>query len=401
MEWKRTIFLLLYSFFIISYCVIGRMTIGGVSVFFVSTLLMISANLMIERKIWFDGFFCLYAIFLLIRFFSAYYYGFLDEFSQTVIRKFPVAYVMCWSSIVLTKRTTGWTYLVVPLVFIGILNSLITTCQSFGFPFFNDFLDKIGMLNEIQNDYITNHGDRFGLSVTGVFNSAVNNGHISLFIILSLFILRGKVPFLLWLIPFTIVYVGLFFTQQRSSFYIGTMLCLLLFFITTEKKYRIHIVLATIAIVGISAFYDVLRYVDFWGTRISDINLNTRAYLWDYAFMFVNEHPLLGGYELFIKQLYRPPHNFILSAFVAGGFLGGVLLIYLIVRQFSFILNRPRRNIKSYFMIFSCLYLALTADSLFHNTGLVECNGFTLLSWGLVYGAAHNKKRYYENNVCN
>ena len=393
---KNYFFLFAYSFLIVSYFLVGNMTLGGLSLIMISELLTIMACVLIDWKIVLDKYLLLYVIFLFIRLLSESYYGYTSEFFEDLRRYLPAAFVLCWSSAVFTKHFNGYYYLflVVPLIFAGVLNSFVTYCQANGI-FGTEFLkEALRTTNEEEMSYILRRGDRFGLAVSGIYPTALQNGHRSLFMLVSMFLLRrNKVLSILTIIIAAIILVGLFFCQERSALFFGLIFVAFLIMVSLYKNGHRKLLVA-IFVMSALIIPSVITYLVSLDTRVTDVNLDSRENLWDYSIVYIGDHFILGSYYQYFQFMHLPPHNMILSAFVAGGLIGGGLLMLLLAMQLKSMSRLLKRDRSNDTLVIMCIYLSMIGDSLFHNVGLVEINPATLFGWGLVLGLL--KRNKYE-----
>lgn len=393
---KKYFFLFAYSFLIVSYFLVGNMTLGGLSLIMISELLTIMACVLIDWKIVLDKYLLLYVIFLFIRLLSESYYGYTSEFFEDLRRYLPAAFVLCWSSAVFTKHFNGYYYLflVVPLIFAGVLNSFVTYCQANGI-FGTEFLkEALRTTNEEEMSYILRRGDRFGLAVSGIYPTALQNGHRSLFMLVTMFLLRrNKVLSILTIIIAAIILVGLFFCQERSALFFGLIFEAFLIMVSLYKNGHRKLLVA-IFVMSALIIPSVITYLVSLDTRVTDVNLDSRENLWDYSIAYIGDHFIMGSYYQYFQFMHKPPHNMILSAFVAGGLIGGGLLMLLLAMQLKSMSRLLKRDRSNDTLVIMCIYLSMIGDSLFHNLGLVEFNPATLLGWGLVLGLL--KRNKYE-----
>lgn len=323
---------------------------------------------------------------------SESYYGYSDELIEEIIGYAPSSFLLCWSSAIFVKNATPYHYyfLVIPFVIIGFLNMFVTYCQSNGIFGTEFLLERLNALNEEETSYILRHGNRSGMSVSGIFVTPVRNGHISLLFLLAIFLLR--IPNLLIFLSCFIILVGLFFCQQRSAFLLG------IFFFIIVSSYMLYKsghkkILYAIIVVCVFVTPVLLAYILSLDTRVSDINLNNREKVYAFGLDYIGDHFILGSYYQFMQDSKLAPHNLIMSAFISGGLIGGGLLMYLVFLQLSLMHKILRRDNTHEAFVIVCMYLAMTCDSLFHNSGLVEMNGPTLLAWGLVLGISKKYKK--------
>lgn len=393
---KYYFFLFAYSFLIVSYFLVGNMTFGGLSLIMISEFLTIMACVLVDWKLVLDKYLLLYVIFLFIRLFSESFYGYTEDLFEDLRRYLPAAFVMCWSSAVFTKHFNGYYYLflVVPLIFAGVLNSFVTYCQANGIFGTELLKEALNTTNEEEMSYIMRRGDRFGLAVSGVYSTALQNGHRSLFMLVTMLLLRrNKVLSILTIIIEAVILLGLFFCQQRSALLFGLIFVVLIIMVSLYKnghrKWLVAFFVMSVLIIP-----GVIAYLVSLDTRVTDVNLDNRSDLWEYSIMYISDHIIMGSYYQYIQIMHRPPHNLILSAFCAGGLIGGGLLMSFMAMQLRSMIRLLKRDRNDDTIVIICIYLSMIGDSLFHNVGLVEINPATFLGWGLVLGLL--KRNKYE-----
>ena len=228
-----------------------------------------------------------------------------------------------------------------------------------------------------------------GRSISGIFANPVFNGHVLLFcFVSSLFVLQHKSYRLIGLIFSIIIFAGLFFCQQRSAFYLSVFVLLLVGWKLTRRdlQTKIFALLISLAIV-FYLFPRLESYAIDSGSRIVDTSMTGRTEIWATATNFISDHLLIGGFDSFIHQTGKYPHNLILSAFLAGGLFGGIILMIMIITIFIKVLKSlsysDKNNIS--LLVSACLIFVLICDSMTHNTGLIEADFATFLAMSLSY----------------
>ena len=128
-------------------------------------------------------------------------------------------------------------------------------------------------------------------------------------------------------------------------------------------------------------------YVIDSGSRLINTDTTNRKEIWMSAASFLSDHILLGGFDLFVQETGKYPHNLFFSSFLAGGLFGGLIMIILVCRM----LVGAMKSIKYYrsdnisLVISACLIFVLVLDSLTHNIGLVEADFATFLAMSLCF----------------
>lgn len=387
MSINRIFFLFFYSIFILSFYFIGQLSLGSsnFTLLKATTIGMIMICIWEDKKILFDKYLFLYGVFWGIRLISSVYDNFFDDFVERFMRAIPMAYALYWSSIILVRKYEGLYALCLPLLVLGIFNAVVTIFQSLGYHNLDLLLAQFNNVNEEELEYIYSHGDRFGLSVSGICGTPVKNGHYSIIFLLSTFFLLRK-SIWLWVVPFVTIITGVFFCQQRSAFVIVSAASLFLMYLHFRRS-KYGYILSFLFVIAVSIVTPmVLEDLQLLDTRVTEINLNSRESLYSAAIHFIGEHPFLGGYEQYCHQFLKPPHNLLLSMFVAGGIIGGLILLSMIIAQYKIMWKQIKRYKDFTLIIFTSIYVALMVDSMFHNSGLVEGDPTTWLCWGILLG---------------
>ena len=381
------IFPYLYSIFILSQYLIGQIYLPGLpfNILQITTILMLILCIMMEQRIPHDRCILIYFMFLLFYLLSAIITGYTETLLSSVLPQLLISFTAFWTTKILVQRYDTLLPLIIPVIIKGVLDSVVTISQAVGTPIVSPIIVMLMQNPEVLD--VATHG-MLGFSVSGLFINPVFNGHNLLFcFVCSLFLFQGRYK-LVGLVISTIIFVGLFFCQQRSAFYLSVLVLVLMGWKLMQNNLKTKIFVLLIS--SLVIFY-LLPYVESYaidsGSRILDTDMTSRKAIWTTAAAFLSDHFFLGGFDMFVQHTGKYPHNLFFSAFLAGGLIGGSIMLFLICN----LLIVALKSLKYYnkhnicILVSACLIISLIGDSLTHNTGLVEADFSTFLAMSLCY----------------
>lgn len=380
------IFKWLYTIFIADIFLIGQIPIiGGINLLQITILLMLLICFSIEKKILVDKWLTWYACFVIFYFISAVFTGYESGFFRLLSSQLVGCYALYYSTYVLLKHNVSLNYLIYPLVIIGILDSIVTICQAYGVPIQNPLLNYF-VIDADQEDFLSSNQNLLGVSISGLYSNPVFNGHYLLvFCISSLFLLfsvKKKIQYI-GIVSSTFILIGLFFCQQRGGFFISLTVWLFLIYKYILKEIKNKFLTVIVLSVGLLyAISHLMGFLELSDSRLLSESDSGREMLLRGSFDYYMQHPIIGGYAACVHLLGRPSHNLFVSAFLAGGLLGGITLTCFIVKLTVIALKRATMN--NIISPISLLFIGLVADSLVHNTGFVEGEPATFVSLALL-----------------
>lgn len=175
----------------------------------------------------------------------------------------------------------------------------------------------------------------------------------------------------LYTIGLVIISLGLLVTQTRQTI-LALGLVIIPFFIWKELKKRSfgrNIFLVIISVILISG---VLIYanIDISTTRLFAVeessnqffNVNSRGYLFKWAYGLFEAKPLIGHGFGYTEEAYSYPHNIILEIMAEFGVVGLIIFLMALVRRFWAVNDGRIRA-----LIIFTLFLALLTGSLAQN----------------------------------
>lgn len=395
----KKIFPYIYGIFILSQFMMGQIYLPGLplNLLQITTLLLLPLCLMIERKLPYDKYILMYFVFLLFYLISATFTGYTDTLFGSVLPQLLISFTAFWSTKILVQKYDSLLPLVIPLILAGLVDSIVTILQATGNPIVSPAL-LILMQDPEALDMVAD--GMLGQSISGLFLNPVFNGHALLFcFVCSLFIFQGRYK-LLGVVFSTIIFAGLFFCQQRSAFYLSLLVLIYIGWKLMQNNLKSKIfVLLSLGVFVIFLLPLIESYAIESGSRITDTSMTGREEIWMNAANFLMQHLLFGGFDLFVKQTGQFPHNLFFSAFLAGGLIGGCVLMIMIFKLIFGSLKSMRYYNKHNMSILvsGCLIIVLIGDSLIHNTGLVEADFATFLSMSLcIYYNEKNPRKVFR-----
>lgn len=384
----QRIYPILYFIFICCGFLVGQLYLPGspLNNLQILTLIMLYVCIQCDKIPPCDKYIQLYFYFMILYFIFEFITGYVDKFIAFFRTFLFIGYVFYWATKILIMRFNTFWPLVVAGVVIGTLDSFVTVFQALGIPISIPIIQTL-VVDKSVEDYLSNHDDGMGVAISGLYFSPVINGHNLLFFYMLSLLAHIKKK-CLWLIPFSVVImIGLFFCQQRSPFFIAIFMSFALYVmnvgLTSTKIVSLLIVLLIIIVYVFPVLFD---FVDTTGSRILSDDDSNRLTILEKGFTYFLENPFVGSYHDFIAEKKSYPHNLFLSVLVSGGLLGLFLILRMLYIQFIFIVDKFRFYKCNIWVLFlSFCYCALLLDSLFHNTGWVDGDYATFISWSLCY----------------
>lgn len=385
---KDRLFIFIYLLFIVSLFLIGqiKMPFLSININILLTVILFSICLIKERHLYNDKYLNYYWYFLFFYALSAIATGYFSHFFHFCYSSVLIAYVAYWSTQIFLKR---YDYYFPPLILvsIGMLASIVTIFQGIGMPLSHPLLDAV-IMDKDQSETLSYDGFNGGFALSGIYFSPVMNGHYLLFFIFNSFLLFKRKYRLVFYVSAIIIFVGLFFCQQRSAFFISVVsLILLVWYLGRSSNSLLGLfVLLTIIVLVIKILPTFNSIVDTTGSRLLLSSGTGRERIWPLAIDFISSNPIFCGNRLFFDTYRASPHNFFLSAIVSGGIFGGIILITLVVKLIiQSVKNIIYKNAIYSNFIISIMVLGLISDSMVHNFGLIEADYPMFMSLSLFH----------------
>lgn len=389
------VFAWLYSLLMADIFLIGQIPIfGGINLLQITIILMLFVCCSIEKKIFVDKWMMWYGCFVLFYFISSVFTGYETGFFRFLRSQLILCYTLYFSTYVLLKHNISWSHIIYPLVIIGILDSYVTILQANGYPIHNPLLNYFAKDTE-QEDVLSLNQNLLGLSISGLYVNPVFNGHYLLvFCVCSLFLLFNtpKRVQCLGIILSTFILAGLFFCQQRGAFFISLAIWIYIIYRYMSSKLKNRfIAIILFSVISIYAISHLIGFLESSDSRLINMSDPGRKILLKESFNYYMQHPLMGGYAACVHSLGHPSHNLFISAFLAGGLFGGIILVCYIIKLSIMAIKQIR--LSDLLALVSLLFLGLLVDSFVHNTGFVEGEPATFFALALlVYAKKYNRR---------
>jgi O-antigen ligase len=129
----------------------------------------------------------------------------------------------------------------------------------------------------------------------------------------------------------------------------------------------------------------LLDVVTTTGRYQKGVESGSREGLIDAGLQFLYSH-FWGGINLYKSTHQLMPHNLFINMFLAGGYIGGFILLFIVCKQIYIIL---RFLIRTHYsdnwlpILFGLMYLVFTGNSLFHNMSIVYGDPLFFVFWGV------------------
>lgn len=293
---------------------------------------------------------------------------------------------------ILTRKSTFMVTLVI--LSVTLLDALVTYLQYInssvgwilGQMFFNVQDVKLDKIVETADQ----HSGQSLLNMSlagGIFGDSVMNGYIlSSFGILSLYFALKKTSYWLnslgWLCIIIFICVA-FMIQQRSAF---VLLCAMVVWLTFRYLPKVSVAMVFIAVIYISLF-GMIDIDDAKMGRFSNLKVDdTRVHIYSYAMDFIQNHILLGGPVTFNQRYGVYPHNFFFNAFIYGGGISALIVVYLYFKMlwigFKTIIKNS--DIITPDVVYAAGLIIFLLNGLTHNASLITGNATIWLLFAMM-----------------
>lgn len=396
------LFNVVYIFFVIATIFYGNLAVVGgfLTLRHIATLLMLALCIKEEKKLASDKYMNYYLLFIACFLVSSMVTGYLSDAIRFVLAFYFVCYVAYWSTKIMVQKTGNSNLLIYPLLVFGAIDAIVSINQVVGFTNIDRYIELMKLsVNQNYLDRLSVSDDFMGISVPGIMDNAVFNGEFLMIVtILSLYLQRKKTALIGGLLTIGLL-AGSFYTQQRSPFFLALAGCLFICYkvlytrLSSMKKIFITLPLVIALLYFIGEFMD---FVNTGSTRFVDTSMTGREHIYDMAKDFIWNNLVFGGYYLFLDTTSRAPHNFFFNSFIYGGIVGGLSLIALITFQVIKIFRiffSKQLSLNTDTIIMGSAYIAIVANSMVHNAGIVVGSVLAWLVWG-AFEATSNIKTF-------
>ncbi len=333
----------------------------------------------------------LYIVFLFFHGLSSCLEGSTASFFRDVISKYLVAIVAYYATVIYYRKYATFRDPVNAILLFGVVNAVVTILQFIGNPIGIGagyvFLDTSNEVKFYQFQHMLDGG---GYALFGILGDPVLNGYVSLLmplLTLDKIYCAGKTVnkkyrqggfWLMWVL----FMFSLFTVQERSAFFIAGAFSMLYFF--HESKLRLStLFLALIIALAVILFLPHLLNSDIVvNSRFADQGEDVRVGIYSRSGEFIIQHLLFGGKESAINYIDTMPHDFILNSFIYGGLFGGLIVLYIILKQFLVSYRLYRKDFEIGIVL---CFVGYTLNGLAHNPSIVTGDVLIWMLWAMVY----------------
>ena len=395
---SKLLFLITYILYISSIFMIGQIKVPGLPINFniLLTLILFIFCIKIERKLYTDKLLKYYWLFIAFYGLSALLTNYFTDFFHFLYSSVLMAYVAYWSTLIIARNYKIELILPNIIVIIGVFDAIVTTSQALGLHFYiNGLVDVVSMNKELL-DTLADSDYNMGVALSGIYYSPVMNGRYLLFFFLTSFLLFKNRLNSLYIFLSLIILIGIFYCQQRSAFFLSILsLIIIILNYNSKSKFLKYMFIGSVIISIIILIPKFLEYIDNSGSRLTENSGTGRENIWPIALDFILSNPLFAGNRLFMNTFNTTPHNLFLSAFIAGGVIGGTMLSILVIRLTLKSIKIICDKHKNYdLLVISLIILSLIGDSMFHNFGFVQADLPMFIGLALYNIFIENKKTF-------
>lgn len=234
----------------------------------------------------------------------------------------------------------------------------------------------------------------------GIFGDSVKNGYLltSYGILAICFALKKSFHWssvLGWICIAVFVSTS-FMVQQRMAFII---LCIMILYFIFRYSSKVLVVIMLMIATYMILFHSVELDNDNMG-RLSHFEVdNTRIYIYSNAWDFVQNYIFLGGPVTFYTKYGVYPHNFFFNAFIYGGFLGALIVIYLFFEMlwYGFRVIISGHTLLTLDMVYAAGLISFLLIGLTHNSSLITGDTSIWFLLAMMIRINQLNKKTYDN----
>lgn len=356
----------------------------------IMTVVMLVVCIAEDKKLFFDKWFGIYIIFVFGYVMSANMTGYVSLVLRYLIGFYLVGYVGYWSTIILCKKYNGTELLINTFIIIGMLDAVVSIGQYYNISLLTNipqFLN-IGVADEFL-EVMEEGEEALGLNLPGLMAHSVYNGYfIGVVGTLSLFYLKDGISFIK-LVPWVVSVITSFMVQQRGPFYLLLIISFYVIFKTIRRQggqYKVLWQLLLIVVVPI-IISQLASFLLGGSSRFGKgMDSTGRESIYRSTLSFIENNFIWGGYSKLRREGYGAPHNLFLNAWVYGGFLGFLAIVWLTLKQFLLIIRLAHKSSVMFnyvFFICGMAFMGFTLNSFLHNTGIVTGDIIIWILWGI------------------
>ena len=382
-------FKVLYVLFLTCQLLYGSFYIGGVvTPRQLMTIVMFIACYRIGM-IKLDKYWGLYLIFIIFYGMSSALTGYFSQYSRQLIGFYMTAYVAYQSTKVIVGKYKAEALIFYTFAAIGLFDAIVTIGQYLYMPWANDVVQVFHFEgSENLSEFQDFHESLEGYTVPGIVGDVMNGYFLPLaciFVWYNRNVMFRFLNFLLW----SIVMVGLFFVQQRTGFATGIVASIFIMYqlLSNRMGFVAKALFFIFTIIALSVFWIYgSEFVEESGSRYAlGGDMSTRSDLYSRCIDYIFDNPWGGIFDCGNKV--GMPHNLFLNAFIYGGYIGGLFVLYIIFEQFKICVRELIHiNVRENFALLLVIlaWFSFFICSLAHNLSIVTGDVHVWIFWAAI-----------------
>ncbi len=362
---------------------------------FVAALIVLCVFYRQHRKDWFVR---LYAAYLFFVFVAGATSGYVNDTVLKLIGTYLVSLVMYSATVIMVRRFNNINWITFILMLLFVADAVVTIGQYYQNSFCMALPTILGFeLKDSLEVAFYNSIEMEGVQMIGIVGAVANGYILSVATILSWNRFESKNMLLVNVVLWAICLLASFYSQERAGFYLAILFSVYLIFLMfrTNKGLGRVFVVALILVIAFST-ERLLETVTTTGRYTMGLEGQDRLDFIQYGVEFIAEHPL-GGIDLYTNRYHWMPHNLFTNMFIAGGWIGGTILMGIVVSQLYkcgiFILKTDKKaNWQS--LLYVLMYINITAQSFVHNYSIVYGSTLFFIIWGVISCFVDSEKQH-------
>ena len=394
--WKK-IFPVFYVLFLVAILLYGRLfVVGPFTLRHIATVLMWAVLILSNKAPKMDKYFSLYIVFVLFYLLSGVVTGYAGAAFKRVLGYYLVCYVAYFATRYLVQEfSRGVSVVLFAVLAIGFFDAFITYGQSRDMFVTNYLTSLIGLHpdEEFLEEQLAGRIDSTSF-IPGLFGTVSNGYYLMVTVLLSL-AMQHKKWSIVGIAGTALSLLGVFLVQERSSLFLAVFLGAYLVYHLLKSKST-----GTLRPLVIAIFLIVLLFVGNYAmerlmegeSRIAQVGMDStgRDALWARSIAYIVQNPIFGGFDR-LAETGVFPHNVFLNAYVYGGLIGFVVIVYLLYIQFNLLWKIYKHANRESFVLltFAVAYVAFTLNSMLHNASIVSGDVLLWILWGVIVSCAY------------
>ena len=394
-------FRIVYILFLLSSMTLGSIYIGPVTFRQLFALIMLILCFKKTSRVLMDTSLTFFVAFSFIFGITSILHGFFNDYFRFIVGHYFVAIIGFWSTVIAYREGNVKDFFHAFVVLV-MFDALITILQAFGNPLAMTIGAFFSPIEVEQMSKSLIEGDFVSFSLSGIFGATTNGYYLLVASIMSLFYIFDY-KHILKFVPFAICFIGSFFCQQRTPFFVNCIF--IVFFIikifnSLTAKYKVLLLMG----VCIGVVFLIPWFIEFSTQNdMRYLSLGTdstgRDKIYQNAITYINQNYISANIFEFRRIYGHSPHMLIYNMFIYGGIFGflclAITLFIQIIKTIKVILT-PLTKENSLLFLASGAFLAFTANSITHNTSIVTGDVLVWVLWGYVI-AASDFRNYTKN----